>query len=193
MVALTSGIYTTLRQGQDVSPTADGADCSSLEVPARRVTALTPSTSAKPLLPQRREARKEAEALRQRLASAEAHAERLQQENQSLRVRLGEPDELASPLTSPLGSDEQMHAAPKELAPSREAQAAEQTLAEPMGGSDFTEERPAQQPADQSAPSLMRDQHAVGSLMAEQPGAGADTTRTADAVLKESEVDEARS
>ena len=126
-------------------------------------------------MPGFREARNEAEALRQRLASAEAHAERLQRDNQELRMRLGEPEEPASPT----GGGILMLTAP-EQAQSRVAQADEHQEAVSQADAEATRERPAQPSAQLGPPLLTQDLDADDSPPTEQLSTHADAARTLD-------------
>ncbi len=113
--------------------------------------------------------------MRQRLASAEAHAERLQRENQDLRIQLGEPEEPASPT----GGGILMLTAP-EQAQSRVAQAAENPEAGSQADAEATQERLAPPSVQLGAPSLKQDFDATDSPPAEQLGTHGDAARTLD-------------
>ena len=108
-----------------------------------------------------REARKEAEALRQRLASAEAHGERLQRENQGLRARLGDAEEPMSPARVPALT----FAGPALLLDGSHGQSDDPEQTGYADGLVAVQESPSQPPAQGTAPS-----HAQHSdLDAEEP------------------------
>ena len=122
-----------------------------------------------------REARSEAEALRQRLTSAEAHAESLQRENQGLRARIGEAEEPTS-----LGSTAlQLPTGPLLLPTGSGGQCAESRQAEPAGGPVEPQEGPGQLSAAELPP-LQAKNSDVGAAHAGGPPASAqdDASRT---------------
>ena len=121
--------------------------------------------------------------MRQRLTSAEVHAERLQRENQDLRARLGEPEQPASPS----GGGMQMLTLP-ELAQNSAAEAAEHANAVSPAVSGANRDQPAQPSAEQSALLLEKDRDADDGLKVEQPSTDANAAQTSETVHENADV-----